>query len=89
MGLPVVATDIRGCRQVVDHGRTGFLVPAHDAQALAGALQDLASDPARRRDMAVAAREKAANDFDQRRCIDITLRVYESLRGSVPAGASA
>ena len=27
MGLPIVATDIRGCRQVVDHGRTGLLVP--------------------------------------------------------------
>ena len=59
MGLPVVATDIRGCRQVVDHGRTGLLVPAHDAPALAAAVLELATDTDRRRTMAVAAREKA------------------------------
>ncbi len=29
-GLPVIATDIRGCRQVVDHGNTGLLVPVRD-----------------------------------------------------------
>ena len=36
-GLPVVATDIRGCRQVVEHGVTGALVPARDVTALADA----------------------------------------------------
>ena len=34
-GLPIVATDIRGCRQVVDHDRTGLLVPPRDPHALA------------------------------------------------------
>ncbi|MCX7621335.1 MAG: glycosyltransferase family 4 protein, partial [Acidimicrobiales bacterium] len=38
MGLPVVATDIRGCRQVVDHGHTGLLVPVHDPVAIAEAV---------------------------------------------------
>ena len=37
-GLPVVATDIRGCRQVVDPGVTGALVPTRDVTALASAL---------------------------------------------------
>ena len=37
-GLPVVATDIRGCRQVVEPGRTGVLVPPQDAAAVAAAL---------------------------------------------------
>ena len=37
MGLPVVATDIRGCRQVVEHGSTGLLVPPRDAAALTDA----------------------------------------------------
>ncbi len=89
MGLPVVATDIRGCRQVVDHGRTGLLVPAHDAPALAAAVLELATDTDRRRTMAAAAREKARSDFDQHRCIDVTLATYEALLGRSPIGAAA
>ena len=38
MGLPIVATDIRGCRQVVDDGRTGVLVPVGDVPALTEAI---------------------------------------------------
>ena len=59
MGLPVVATDIRGCRQVVDHGVTGLLVPAHDPAALAAAIRRLAEDQALRATMSVAARDVA------------------------------
>ena len=47
-GLPVIATDIRGCRQVVDHGDNGLLVPVHDADALTLAIAELAGDEARR-----------------------------------------
>jgi glycosyltransferase involved in cell wall biosynthesis len=89
MGLPVVATDIRGCRQVVDDGRTGRLVPVRDAAALAGAIAALANDPAARRAIAVAAREKAETDFDERRCIDITLSTYQSLLGRQTEDAAA
>ena len=90
MELAVVATDIRGCRQVVDHGRTGLLVPAHDAAALAGAIGTIAGDPAKRRVMAAAGREKALKEFDDQRCIDLTLGVYEQLlhRSDRPALAA-
>ena len=47
-GLPVVATDIRGCRQVVEPDRTGLLVPAHDAGALTAAIRALGADADRR-----------------------------------------
>jgi glycosyltransferase involved in cell wall biosynthesis len=77
MGLPIVATDIRGCRQVVDHERTGLLVPIHNAGALAEALERLSTDGRLRAAMGAAAREKAATDFDQRRVIAITLDAYE------------
>jgi glycosyltransferase involved in cell wall biosynthesis len=79
MGLPVVATDIRGCREVVDHETTGLLVPVRDAPALRGAIARLALDDARRTRLGEAARRKAAADFDQRRVIDRTLAVYEAL----------
>jgi len=79
MGLPVVATDVRGCRQVVDDGVTGTLVPVRDAGALAGAIAALARDPSTRRRMGAAARVKARREFDQRHVIDLTLGVYDRL----------
>ena len=53
-GLPVIATDIRGCRQVVSHGRSGLLVPLHDPARLAGAIEELVLDPALRQRMGAA-----------------------------------
>lgn len=90
MGLPVVATDVRGCRQVVEHGVTGLLIPPRDPAALANAVATLVADPALRAQMGRAGRERALRRFDQQRCIDITLAGYERLlrqRGmSVPNG---
>jgi glycosyltransferase involved in cell wall biosynthesis len=79
MGLPVIATDIRGCRQVVDHDRTGLLVPVRDAGAIAAAVHQLADAPDRRRAMGTAAIEKARDEFDQQRVIDITLAAYDEV----------
>jgi glycosyltransferase involved in cell wall biosynthesis len=79
MGLPVVATDIRGCRQVVEHESTGLLVPPRNAGALTDALARLAGDPGLRAAMGGAAVSKATRDFDQQQVIATTLRVYEEL----------
>ena len=79
MGLPVVATDIRGCRQVVARGVTGQLIPVRDAGALADAIASLADDPVRRRRLGAAAALRAPIDFDQDRIIDTTLATYRSL----------
>ena len=78
-GLPVIATDIRGCRQVVDHDRTGLLVPVHNGDALALAIAALAADPARRSDMGARGRQKAEAEFDDRVVIGRTLDAYRSL----------
>jgi glycosyltransferase involved in cell wall biosynthesis len=79
MGVPVVATDIRGCRQAVDDGVTGLLVPARDPAALADAIARLVSDPDERRRLGAAARRKARDAFDHRRSIDLVLATYERL----------
>lgn len=79
MGLPVIATDIRGCRHVVDDGDNGLLVPVRDGAALARAIDALAGDPDRRTAMSAAARRKAASDFDQQRVIERTIACYERL----------
>lgn len=75
MGLPVVATDIRGCREVVDHGHNGLLVPVHDPAAVAGALERLV-DPDVRGPMSEAARDKARQHFDDRQIVDKVLGTY-------------
>jgi glycosyltransferase involved in cell wall biosynthesis len=76
MGLPVVATDVRGCRQVVDDGITGLLVPVRDAAALAGAIRTLGDDGARRRAMGIAALARAQDQFDERRVVGIVMDTY-------------
>jgi glycosyltransferase involved in cell wall biosynthesis len=81
MGKPLVVTDVRGCRQVVDDGVTGKLVPVRDATALADAVASLARDPATRAAMGAAGREKARREFDDRTSVAITLGVYEQLLG--------
>jgi glycosyltransferase involved in cell wall biosynthesis len=75
-GLPIVATDIRGCREVVDHERTGLLVSARDAASLGAAIDRLAGDPATRRRLGEAAAANARAEFDQRRVISRTLDAY-------------
>lgn len=83
MGLPIVATDIRGCRQVVDHGVNGFLVPARTVRPLAEAIATLAGNAALRDRMGAASARKAALEFDERRIIDLTLAVYDRLLARV------
>jgi glycosyltransferase involved in cell wall biosynthesis len=79
-----VATDVRGCRQVVVDDVTGYLVPPRDGAALAEAVLALAGSPAARARMAEAARHRARTHFDQRQVIDITLATYERLLGTTP-----
>jgi glycosyltransferase involved in cell wall biosynthesis len=76
-GLPVIATDIRGCRQVVSQGKTGLLVPLQDPVRLASAIEELVVDSALRRRMGIAGRLKAEAEFDDRAVVSKTLEAYE------------
>jgi glycosyltransferase involved in cell wall biosynthesis len=76
MGLPVVAYDIRGCRQVVDDGTTGRLVPLHDVVALTEAIAELA-DGERRAAVGAAAAAKARADFDDREVVRRVLAAHD------------
>lgn len=66
MELPVVATDIRGCREAVLQRETGLLVPPRDAPALARALGELLGDVARRTAYGRAGRRRVEREFDER-----------------------
>jgi glycosyltransferase involved in cell wall biosynthesis len=78
-GRPIVASDVPGCREVVDHGENGLLVPPGDPVALADALALLVDDPALRRKMGAAGRLKAVNQFSTKRVIAATKALYSDL----------
>ena len=81
MGLPIVATNVRGCRQVVDDGQTGRLVPVRDAKSLADAIMQVVLDRDQRVRMGRAGGVKARREFDEGRVIALTLEVYARLLG--------
>lgn len=78
-GLPVVATDVRGCRQVVEAGETGLLVPLRNAEALARAIVELGEDPERRTTMGKAAAERAGRLFDEDEVVSRVLDAYREV----------
>jgi glycosyltransferase involved in cell wall biosynthesis len=78
-GLPLVATDVPGCREVVTDGIDGLLVPPRDARALAEAIWRLASNPPLAAKLGAAARERVVRCFDEKIVIRQTLEVYEEL----------
>jgi colanic acid/amylovoran biosynthesis glycosyltransferase len=63
MGLPVVATRVGGLPDLVTPGETGWLVPAGNAPALAGAMSQMLGDPETRQSFSRAARERVERDF--------------------------
>ena len=78
MGLPVVATDIRGCRQVVDDGINGFLVPVRSPHELARALARIGADSSLRAEMGAASRRIALERFDEEKVVEIVMDAYRN-----------
>ena len=76
MAVPVVATNIRGCRQVVEDGRTGLLVEPRDPKALARAIARLGGNRELRARMGVAGRAHAVVEFDERRVVERVHHAY-------------
>lgn len=79
-GRAVVTTDTPGCRDAVDPGRSGLLVPVGDAGALAEALGALIADGERRRAMGTAGRALAERRFDLRKVIAAQLALCDTVR---------
>ena len=78
-GRAVVTTDVPGCRDAIDPGVTGLLVPVCNAVALADELEGLINDPVRCQAMGDAGRALAERAFDVRQVVAEHLRIYLEL----------
>jgi glycosyltransferase involved in cell wall biosynthesis len=89
-GLPVVSTAISGIPELVDSGRSGFLVAPRDAEALADALELLASDDGLRRRMGGAARDTVMHEFNLVASARALYALFAAQAGDVgmPAGGT-
>ena len=79
LGRAIVASDIPGIREVIDHGRTGLLVPPGNADALRGAIASLVEDPDLRTRLGNAARADARERFPMERTVDRCLAVLREV----------
>ena len=79
-GLPVVATNIRGSREEVVNGETGFLVPVEDSDSLAATIDQLIGNVKLRRSMGAAGLIRALDLYDEAKIIDkqLTLLLLNS-----------
>jgi glycosyltransferase involved in cell wall biosynthesis len=75
-GRAIVTTDTPGCREVVEHGRNGLLVPVHSVPALADAIQTLVENKELRQKMGRAGRLVAEGDFKLQNVLAAILNLY-------------
>lgn len=80
-GRPIVTTDAPGCREAVEPGESGLLVPPRDPDALADALGTLLRDPVLRGRMGRRGREIAVERFSIEVVVEKTAEVYRDLAG--------
>jgi glycosyltransferase involved in cell wall biosynthesis len=80
MGLPIIATDIRGCRQIVSHGHNGLLFGVGDVPGLVAAVHELGGDGAIRGRMGAMSRQRALEEFDERRVVAVVMDTYAACR---------
>jgi glycosyltransferase involved in cell wall biosynthesis len=79
MGLPIVTTDVPGCREVVENGVNGFLTPVGDANALAEAILCLLHQPDLRHCFGRTSRQRTIERLDVSIIAAQTMQVYQNL----------
>jgi glycosyltransferase involved in cell wall biosynthesis len=89
-GKPTIGSRVGGIPEVVEHERTGLLVPPGDQAALAAAIERLVDDPGLREALGANARRFVTARFDPRAALDAVESVYrEAARPGGSAGAGA
>lgn len=78
MSKPIVTTNTFGCKDVVEDGTNGFLVPIHNSKFLAEKIEVLIKDKNLRSAMGKKALQKALNEFDVRKVVEQYMEYYEA-----------
>jgi len=78
IGRPIITTDVPGCREVVEEGKNGFLVPKKDTIELAERLTELIMNKQLRTQMGKAGRQKAEREFSIENVLQQTFEIYEN-----------
>jgi glycosyltransferase involved in cell wall biosynthesis len=79
MELPIVTTNSPGCKEVVENGINGFLIPMHNSKALSSAIKSLIEKPELRCVFGQVSRQKAIQKFDTKKISDQIKALYEQL----------
>jgi glycosyltransferase involved in cell wall biosynthesis len=87
-GLPIVASDVPGCREIAHDGENAILVPVKDATALADAIERLARNPDLRRRLGSRGRELALASFTEESVAAKIVALYRAML-DLPAGSPA
>jgi len=93
---PVIATDAGDCRELIDHAKTGFVVPLADRTSMVASLLSVLDDPSRARRLGERGRQKLERDFALTTMVKNTVAVYDELlanrqpirRGARPPAAA-
>jgi glycosyltransferase involved in cell wall biosynthesis len=78
-GVPIVASDVGGVRECIEHDRSGYLVPANKPDALARAICELINSADKRQSLAAEAKQVIRSRFAPESQIPRILRVFESV----------
>jgi len=81
-GLPCIATDIPGNRELVRHEETGLLVPLQDAVAMAAALNRLLANPAEARRLGEAGHRHVLENYDEESEFQAWRKLFVEIHGS-------
>ena len=77
IGRPIVTTDVPGCRDLVQDGKSGYVVPIKRAEAEAEALEKMIEDKSLRLQMGKTAREIAETEYSIDIVLDKHFNIYE------------
>lgn len=78
-GKPIVATNVPGCREIVNDGKNGFLVPVKDHIILANKIKVLVNDSELRHQFGLMSRKKVVEEFSEKLVVNQTLKLYKKL----------
>ncbi len=81
-GVPVVATDVSGTRELIDDGRTGLLIPSGDHKSLSRALRRVVAGEELRRRLGIAGWHEATTNYSYARLVESKNAYFELVAGS-------